>query len=226
MNVVRNASKNIIFIRHGQSLANVAQVDDPSVIDALLTELGRNQAESWSDSNAVRELLESVEICLCSPLRRAMETAALVFKNTCVPIHINRYAREKYWYLWQCRGVSHEETVEHSKRLCREIGNVESLSFVDKHWNPEEENAAISNKTPNSFQKLSKESIQMLSHCLMHHQSTTIAVTCHWGVIEALLGIECTNCELVVTQLDTNSGTFQVVERLQVPDNLLSGGDH
>ena len=133
--VHHDMKKTILFIRHGQSDANKSDTNDASVLDAVLTDVGRLQAGHWSDDLYAQ--LRSVEICYCSPLRRAMETAALVFQNNPgVPIVITRYAREKWWNLWQCRGVDHDELMTYSQSLMREIFDVEKLAAVDKYWNP------------------------------------------------------------------------------------------
>jgi broad specificity phosphatase PhoE len=216
--------KTIIFVRHGQSEANKSDADDPSVLDAVLTDLGRLQAESWSKDNDLREKLRSVEICFCSPLRRAMETAALVFQNSpSVPIVANRYAREKWWNLWQCRGIPHNELVTYSQSLTREIFEVEKLKEVDKYWNPNIETSRIlEGKRVSS--KYSDECCVKLVKCLREHPANSIAVACHWGVINDLLDVVPTNCELITAQIDVETGTFDVVERRSVPTSLSSKG--
>jgi broad specificity phosphatase PhoE len=220
-------TKQIIFIRHGQSIANKTEKDDESVLDAILTELGQKQADSWCNNSIINQkYLKKVDLCICSPLRRAMETASLVFRNNAnVPIEVNRYAREKWWHLWQCRGIEpHSKLIEYSKTLCRKINNINDLSMFDEYWNPLKENELIRNKKSINTD-LSKDGLEnKLRSFLIQHKSKNIAISCHWGVIKTLLKIEPTNCEMVVTNLNIDTGTFEIVERLYVPKELLSGG--
>lgn len=209
--------KKIIFIRHGQSEANITKLDDPNVLDAMLTTLGKLQASSWNSNTNIQDTLQSIEICLTSPLRRAMQTAALVFKNTEVPIVINRHAREKWWHLWQCRGIPHSELVEYASTLCRDINNIKSLENINQFWNPMEESTIITEKRSNDFNQLSLNSIHQLKNDLLQHDMNTIAVACHWGVIHTLLNIEPSNAEIIVTNLNQN-GEFIIESRWLAPD--------
>ena len=209
--------KKIIFIRHGQSEANITKLDDPNVLDAMLTTLGKSQASSWNSNTNIQDTLQSIEICLTSPLRRAMQTAALVFKNTEVPIVINRHAREKWWHLWQCRGIPHSELVEYASTLCRDINNITSLENLNQFWNPMEESNIITEKRSNDFNQLSLDSIHQLKNDLLQHDMNTIAVACHWGVIHTLLNIEPSNAEIIVTNLNRD-GEFIIESRWLAPD--------
>ena len=215
--------KTILFFRHGESEANInPNHDNQEILDAILTPLGIEQAHSWSEDSTLTETLASVEVCLCSPLRRAMQTAALVFQNQYhVPIIVNRYAREKWWHLYQCRGVKHAEIVQYSNSLCRDIEQVDRLKEVNKFWNPEEESAAMVDKTPNEFAQLSVEAIQKFLYICQTHEAKTLAVACHWGVIHELLGVEPTNAELLVTELTVDTGEFRIIDRRTVPTQLL-----
>ena len=218
-----SSTRTVLFIRHGQSHANKTEVNDASVLDATLTPLGQAQAAYWSENDATRELLQSFDICFCSPLRRAMETASLVFKNaTAVPIEVNRFAREKWWFLWQCRGVSHQEKVEYSESLVRDIQKVDTLSEVDLYWNPEQETSTMLDKKTNTFNDQSERGLQKFRQGLRTHSSHRIAVACHWGVIESTLGIEPQNAEMILTELNVSTGEFTVVERWCVPESLSS----
>ena len=118
--------QTILFIRHGESIANVSGQDHH---DAKLTQVGIEQASSWRDTAG--EL--GVQVCLCSPLRRAIQTATYVFQDTAVPFQVCRYARESYWHMRQCQGVPHEELVEFVKTLPRGADiDVSPLADVDE----------------------------------------------------------------------------------------------
>ena len=220
--VHHDMKKTILFIRHGQSEANKSDTNDASVLDAVLTDVGRLQAGHWSDDLCAQ--LRSVEICYCSPLRRAMETAALVFQNNPgVPIVITRYAREKWWNLWQCRGVDHDELMTYSQSLTREIFDVEKLAVVDKYWNPTLE-TSIMVEGKRGLTICSDDCYAKLVECLQAQSATTIAVACHWGVINHLLDVEPMNCEIITAELDVATGVFTVTERRNVPESLSSKG--
>ena len=63
-----------------------------------------------------------------------------------------------------------------------------------------------------------------LVECLQAQSATTIAVACHWGVINHLLDVEPMNCEIITTELDVATGVFTVTERRNVPESLSSKG--
>lgn len=84
----------IILIRHGQSTFNAhyeATGEDPGHVDAPLTELGHRQAA------AVREQLAGthVDVAICSPLTRAIQTTLGIFGHRDVPVHVTCHHRER-----------------------------------------------------------------------------------------------------------------------------------
>lgn len=221
--------RTICWIRHGQSMANVMGTDDESVRDAALSELGTRQAQYWSTNSDAAALLNAVDVCVCSPLRRAFQTASCVFQNTTNPrfsISPNRYAREKWWHLHQCRGVPHANLVSFLDEKC--ISNVEdldSLAKVDEYWNPEGEEAIMQEKRQNKFRQLSISGLQRLKDDLRlgHGDARVIAVSCHWGVICELLDVENVgNAEILVTEMEMDTGKMRVLARHMVPETLRS----
>lgn len=64
----------VYFVRHGQSEDNVAGVTSGAERDALLTDEGRAQARIAGQQ--LRD--KSIDLIVCSPMKRARETAQLI----------------------------------------------------------------------------------------------------------------------------------------------------
>lgn len=110
----------IVLIRHGKP--DYAPVDERGFIGhgrslAPLTEEGVRQAEAAASSTQ----LDDVELIVVSPLTRALQTAAIISRNTGIPLTVEVDLREwepdlTYQYgtseesfalhqdFWQCRG--------------------------------------------------------------------------------------------------------------------------
>ena len=43
---------------------------------------------------------------------------------------------------------------------------------------------------------------------------------CHWGVINALTNVSPNNCDIVATDLDVNTGDFQVLQTFEPPGDV------
>ena len=89
------SSKLIFFIRHGGAFHNVLYKKigmnallSSDVIDSPLTDAGYNQAHICRSS-----FKDDVDLVLVSPLRRALETADIIFKNK-APIICQEFLRE------------------------------------------------------------------------------------------------------------------------------------
>tara|TARA_B100001094_G_scaffold284706_1_gene298374 strand:- start:1906 stop:2331 length:426 start_codon:yes stop_codon:yes gene_type:complete len=67
----------IYYIRHGESIANVHTYTHWSLLDPELTEKGKIQCYE------TKQLLKNVnfEIIICSPLKRSIQSASLLFPN-------------------------------------------------------------------------------------------------------------------------------------------------
>lgn len=77
--------KTVYFVRHGQAIHNVAKEThtgpdnpylDPSLTDAPLTPLGKEQAQALREATAALP----IDVVVVSPLVRAVETAYLAFE--------------------------------------------------------------------------------------------------------------------------------------------------
>lgn len=206
--------KQIIFIRHGQSVANAAGPDAESDhqstrwLDAPITALGQRQASSWSGVAATW----GVQEVWCSPLMRAMETACRIFEHCDLPIHVTPHAREGWWHCSENRGrilaaieagtdgVSSEQRWPKLSELpgVHKLRGLEQLERpIARIWDPASESADHLNE--DKLFNLWRESIEQLKRQLLESKAHRIALVCHWGVIEALTGVDCENCTLVPT---------------------------
>eukprot|EP00965_Chrysotila_dentata_P059212 1965257-Pleurochrysis_carterae.AAC.2 len=96
------ASKRVLFIRHGQGMHNVSMLGW-YLIDPPLTEKGEGQAKALHER--IKDEIGDVELVVCSPLMRAMQTALGAFegarcdvftrKSCKVPFHVTPLLRER-----------------------------------------------------------------------------------------------------------------------------------
>ena len=100
----------IVFIRHGQSQANL-ESRFAGHLDVPLTELGRTQARLAADYIVKREKIDKI---YSSDLSRAYDTALEASKLTDLPITTAKELREICSGVWQGRLVSEIE-VEYAK---------------------------------------------------------------------------------------------------------------
>ena len=235
-------TKRIYFIRHGQSEANKRKTDTLMERDAMLTELGRLQASAWQKPGALDSVYQEnasgnivssgkPEICICSPLRRAMETACLVFKNDAsIHIECSKYAREKWWTLYQCVGSSHDETLRFASGLCKNVRGLDALTLVDEYWDPEAElkeaermkdkDAGANWELKRSVREKRSDYLSELIDFLINHEAKVLAVACHWGVINHLTGASPNNCDVIVADLSAESRLFSLLNQHAPPGDV------
>ena len=87
-------TQSVYLLCHGQSTFNAAYAltgIDPYLIDAQLSELGRQQIAAVSDE--VSQL--NIELIVTSPLTRCLETATLLVNDAVPPIVIQPLLRER-----------------------------------------------------------------------------------------------------------------------------------
>jgi broad specificity phosphatase PhoE len=75
----------ILWARHGQNVANLTRTFSHRVFDGDLTDLGRQQAELLADRLAARRR-DRIGQIICSPLRRARQTAQIVGDRLGLPV--------------------------------------------------------------------------------------------------------------------------------------------
>jgi 2,3-bisphosphoglycerate-dependent phosphoglycerate mutase len=75
--------KKLFYVRHGQADANVVKVFGGHS-EVLLTSVGKNQAKKAG--REARLTLPTIDVIICSPLRRAQDTAAIIAKELGYPL--------------------------------------------------------------------------------------------------------------------------------------------
>eukprot|EP00747_Dinoflagellata_sp_TGD_P101848 gnl/TRDRNA2_/TRDRNA2_168475_c0_seq1.p1 gnl/TRDRNA2_/TRDRNA2_168475_c0~~gnl/TRDRNA2_/TRDRNA2_168475_c0_seq1.p1 ORF type:complete len:217 (-),score=35.94 gnl/TRDRNA2_/TRDRNA2_168475_c0_seq1:77-727(-) len=196
-------TKRVILIRHGESEANVTGKD---IIDPLLTTNGKLQASSW----AGRASFLNAEVILTSPLRRAVETACLVFSKDSTPIEICGPARELWWHHKQNNLGTRQELKELLAKVPRgsEVKGVDDLD---------------------TSAKTEGESVSKLKQVLRQRPEKTIAVVCHYLLIDELSNAGANNGEFIVCEYTSrvanseserskrnSSGAVKASERFEV----------
>jgi len=215
--------KTILFIRHGQSVANAAgphkDGKDLRYYDAQLTTTGCAQASSWR-----REAPQwDVEVIMVSPLIRALQTASLIFEDTRTQMVLTPHAREGWWEEAENRGRLAAGLVTGTRHgregekilwpkldqlpgLDDGLQRLEGLSQLEapceRRWHPEQEAqlAQAEGGAEVLKAKWHRESLSGLLNELAHVDAQRVAVVCHYGVIASLLGIDAKNCDLVETR--------------------------
>jgi broad specificity phosphatase PhoE len=81
----RSLIANALWARHGQNVANLTETFSHRVFDGDLTDAGRRQAHELADRLAVGDG-EPVAYLVCSPLRRARQTADIVGQRLGLPV--------------------------------------------------------------------------------------------------------------------------------------------
>lgn len=77
--------KKLYFVRHGQTDTNIAGLLSGH-IEAILTEEGRAQA--IAAGKELKEKHQHIDLIICSPLKRAYETACLIANELDYPIKL------------------------------------------------------------------------------------------------------------------------------------------
>ena len=182
----------VFLLRHGQSEANAQKID---IADALLTELGRVQAQAWH--GAIGRF--GAEVVLVSPLRRAIQTALYAYASVDVHIEVCRHARE----LWWDEKANTPGTAEELYALLQGLPRGEAVCGVEQ--------ACDTNDVPQS----EHESIRALKQELANRSEDVVCIVCHWGVINSLSGENADNAQVVECRRTPN-GQF-IVEKHHDP---------
>lgn len=87
----------IYFIRHGESVANTKGIYQGQTYDTDLSVLGKKQAKTLA--KAVKKL--GIKRIIASPLKRTMQTAKAVSKETGIPVETNNLIIETNHGKWE-----------------------------------------------------------------------------------------------------------------------------
>jgi broad specificity phosphatase PhoE len=208
-----SSEKILYFIRHGQSEANLGRekgkdVQNEKYRDAQLTSKGSRQAH---DLSMVSPLL-NVEAVVCSPMRRAIQTASIAFNGQTVPFYLQSRIRELYLYDMENKGLPRSSIPTTISRLTTDFNcripnfDQESLNAIihgkDPYWLPEEEYSLDHRE----LEMRSRQGISRALDALIHMPYSRMAVVCHWGVISNLLHHDAENCGVYKTILSCCNG--------------------
>eukprot|EP00056_Hartaetosiga_gracilis_P003452 m.63806 g.63806 ORF g.63806 m.63806 type:complete len:395 (-) comp11461_c2_seq2:26-1210(-) len=166
--------KLVYFIRHGQSMGNVANNEErfsDVCYDAPLTEHGQFQAKKLQQH--VDRF--GVQAVYSSPLTRALQTSCLAFERTSQPIIAWPTVTEFYPHMPECQGRNREELEK--MLLLTSMSRFESVQMHGVHdnwWH-----AAGDKKTR----------LSMFFNWLASCPETKVAVVCHWGFINEALKV-------------------------------------
>ncbi len=188
----------MILLRHGQSQFNLhhhATGVDPGIVDAPLTPLGHEQAEAASRALAG----EGVRRILCSPLTRALQTAAPVASRLDLPVLVTSAVRER-------RGASCDIGTCRTD-LARAWPHLD-LSHLDEVWWREAEDEEDHEPDHLFAARTTVFGARMAEDPDWAHT----LVVCHWGFIHAVTGCSLSNGEWVRCRMD-EGGRLVAVDR-------------
>ncbi|SFU34169.1 Broad specificity phosphatase PhoE [Methylobacterium sp. 174MFSha1.1] len=188
----------MILLRHGQSQFNLhhhATGLDPGIVDAPLTPLGHEQAEA-----AARALAgEGLRRILCSPLTRALQTAAPVAARLDLPVLVTPAVRER-------RGASCDVGTCRTD-LARAWPHLD-MSHLDEVWWREADDEDEHEPDHLFAARIAAFGTGMAEDPDWAHT----LVVCHFGFIHAVTGRTLANGEWVRCRMD-EGGRLLAVER-------------
>lgn len=186
--------QHLYLIRHGQSIAQHTgrnRSSNPLLRDAPISPEGHNQCR-----NLASNLSFDPELVVVSPLKRALQTACIVFENSSCPIIANPDIAE----------------FDYSKKFQENMGTVvfdlygdPSLSSMDSFCRIDF--ALVGEGEWWNIEEIPNERLLRFLQWLSMREENTIAVVCHHNVISRLVNftLKVPNCSPIVCELDRNS---------------------
>lgn len=168
----------MILVRHGQSEFNVVYSvtrRDPGIRDPALTELGRTQA---AESAPILRGLGGHKV-ICSPYRRALQTATIIAKILDLAITVDPRVGE--------RGAFTCDIGSPRSALAAAWPNLEFDHIAEIWWPEQDESEAALDSRGRAFRQ---------SMCSQRDWQGSIVVT-HWGFIRALTSHRVENCAIL-----------------------------
>lgn len=167
----------MILVRHGQSEFNVHYAKtriDPGIVDPVLTEEGRQQAQ------AAAEILRGHEIkrLLASPFTRTLQTAEIIAETLKLPVEIEPLVHEHAAFICDIGTPASD--------LAKRWPDWRFDHLPDRWWPEAEEEDQLHARCQRFWSMVE-------THVARPH---TLVVT-HWGFIRALTGLRVGNGHLV-----------------------------
>jgi len=177
--------KIIHLLRHGQTEANVYWADhgpgaDPGLWDTNLTQLGMQQAAAAANQAAA--LAPPPQLLVSSPLSRALHTAELAFGSTVVagcPRRVCHWAAERIYHASDV-GIEKSHLVE--KWTSWDFSEVPDGAWW--HTHQPDNLRSVSMQSDEEFEARMLKLVEWLRA----RPEQTIALVCHWGVLNWLTG--------------------------------------
>lgn len=194
-----SCEKNLVLIRHGVSEMNVALSRrpwgsrgfvDPGIFDAPLTPRGEAQARGT-------KVAEAVDLVVSSPLTRALQTTTGVFgeerlgsgRAIALPLAAERV------YLSSDVGKRRSELAADWGNLF-DFGEMEEETWWYAEATEEEWRPRGTYLCPGEPSDAFMDRMRKLTEWIEGRPEATIAVVCHWGVINTLTGMSFQNCQV------------------------------
>src|SRR5947208_15245441 len=100
-----NTTRTLVFVRHGATHANIAELRCGGDLDVPLIELGRRQAVETAQR--IRELRLPIGLIFTSSLQRAHETATIISGQLGgVEVTVAPALAERYLGAWNMRPIN------------------------------------------------------------------------------------------------------------------------
>jgi broad specificity phosphatase PhoE len=216
--------KEIIFIRHGKTESNeyeekhrwgTTRFKDPQLWDTYLSARGQDQAASVrrtiednknKDANYLNPF-DGIELLVSSPLRRALNTAEIIFSDTLQYPSVNRVALNlaaERLYFSADVGRPKKDLEQAHPTFCFDMLPDDmdwwyspSADELEKlvEWRPYPELAQYA--CPGEPAEVFRQRMGRLKEWLLSRTEQKIVVVTHWGVIRALTGRAVHNCDVV-----------------------------
>jgi broad specificity phosphatase PhoE len=168
----------MILVRHGQSEFNVVYGEtrrDPGIRDPILTTLGHRQATSTATFLANYP----IKRIICSPYRRALQTAEIVAAAFDITFEINPGVGERAAFICDI-GTTRSELQQAWPHL--------RFDHLDEEWWPVLEE---------SEQSLDQRCQTFRHQMVATGDWTNTLVITHWGFIRGLTGHRVGNCDVL-----------------------------
>lgn len=234
--------KILLLLRHGESEAQRCpqaerwHPDSSHLRDPCLSDLGVVQAKALSDTFTSAAL--APDTVLCSPLTRAVTTAALAFGDTRAPIvavpelrempqaQRSRQLRDAGFVdgalpqQWECVGRSTEEVLRDLAAAAASSGvactdwaaRIDWRQAAGEWWNRHEEVARGDDRIPCALGGDLGERLAAARNVINSVEQRRVAVVAHFNVLRRLAGIrrKLTNCTPIYVQV-SDAGEWQEV---------------
>lgn len=207
MKATTSGGSRLLLIRHGRTEMNeylskpgqtwgAPGFRDPGLYDTTLTSIGRLQASQLNLE--LRTPPPNIDLLVCSPLKRALETASLVFEGVADPVKMISPLASERVFLSSDIGSSGNQLA----RLFPDWQDaINEGGLGDRWWyTPLDEEDVEEWRPPGSYicpgepTRVFNNRMKALMMLLRSREERTIAVVAHWGVIHAISGQSLENC--------------------------------